>query len=596
MRQLLDLTKIAAVACAAAAWTACTDWHATGGAAGPALVGGAQPGQPVGGLDRRWPDGGPTWVETWQAPPVEAGPVGEAGSGARVDASAGLDASPGADGSALDGLAPADADTGSLADGGPAEVVLVLPDGGLPGDDAAVDGALADGDTGDTGQADAAPGDAAVADAAQNEIVPYTFDGKADFSGWPELPTAKDAVQLDIAEPTDSGSQDGTTGSDAASPDTITPPQDAATQDAGNPPPDAQPADNPTIADSEPNFDGADPGDGAQADLADVEPEPGDAGTVDAVTPDDSAIDSLPTDVGSSDAAVADSAVPDVGVADQPGPDAPPNDASTDASEGETSSVDGLLVPDWQGYPPDLPYGADADIYGGPIGSCLSLWLYQNELCGDTKPTAACINSAAKDGSLYSQFLFEPLRECQTAVCTSLCATATDKSCMEGCIGKYCTAQFLACTSNAASGTSTCANTWTCSQQYKDKLLTISAKCYANASFAEQKKFANILSCVSKPQSKTCLPEIATCFAGATPGTETCSNSLICIDNCKDDESCGFACMGKATPKAVGLLDAIWTCQIEKCQPKCAGSPDPKCSDTCLQTDCKDPLVQCLID
>ncbi len=77
---------------------------------------------------------------------------------------------------------------------------------------------------------------------------------------------------------------------------------------------------------------------------------------------------------------------------------------------------------------------------------------------------------------------------------------------------------------------------------------------------------------------------------------ETCSNTLICIDNCKNNESCGFACMGKSTPKAVSLLDAVWTCQIEKCQPKCAGSPDPKCSDNCLQSDCKDQLVQCLID
>lgn len=568
----------------------CTDWQGEGGAEGPALVGGAQAGKPVGGSDRTLPDGGPTWIETWQAPAAEVAPSGGAETSATPDSGFAQDSATSADAVSADAGSADGAQLETQGDAGPAEVVIILPDGGLPPDDAQQDAGV-----NDTGGADSQP-----ADTGPDQTTPYTFDGKADFAGWPELPPAPDAKAdvgpLDSDPGSDAAAdagtepgdgivqpEDGEPAIDALPPIDSLPPVDVVTPDDSITPPDAVVVD-------------VVPGDTALEDTSPVDAGSVDGGPVDTAVVDGGALDTGVADVSAPDGSVADTTVTDAGSADTGLPDVTQTDSGSDSGSGELTVVDGLVVPDWQGYPPDLPYAADADIYGGPIGSCLSLWLYQNESCGDVHPTSECINSAAKDGSLYSQFLFEPLRDCETAVCTSLCAKATDKSCMEGCVGKYCTSQFLACTSNAAAGSDTCANTWTCSQQYKDKLLTISAKCYANASFPEQKNFANILSCVSQPQTKSCLPDIATCFAGPTPGVETCSNTLICIDNCKNNESCGFACMGKGTPKAVSLLDAIWSCQIEKCQPKCAGSPDPKCSDNCLQSDCKDQLVQCLID
>ena len=564
---LLAITFVISVLAAA-----CTDWQAQGGATGTSVVSGAQPTAYATSSGRGVAaDGGPTAFETWQAPDVAAA-VAEVSVGVGTG---GSDAN-GADGTLsdilVDSAAGSDADSADAPE--PVEVVVVLPDGGTPDPD------------GGSADANAADGVADTSKDSAIDVAAYTFDGKADFSGWPDLASAKDtanetASTQDTASGADS-TQDNASGADSLQ-DMGTVP-DATASDTV-----AADAITPIEDSNQPPVDSAVPPD-AVVDIA--------LDTFADVAMDSAPVDSAQADTAQTDSTQADSGATDAtGVDfDSAGTDGLGGDGSTDAGASDGAGPDGLNIPDWQGYPPDLPFAADADIYGGPIASCLSLWLYQSEACGDTNPTTECINTVAKDGSLYSQFLFDPLRECQTAVCTGLCAAATDKSCMEGCVGKYCTAQFLACTSNATSGTQDCANTWKCSQQYKDKLLTISAKCYANASFAAQKQFAGIISCVGKPQATSCLPQIAGCFAPASGGVSTCSATLSCINSCGSDENCSWTCMGNSTPKAVSLLDAIWTCQLQKCQPKCAGSPDPKCGDLCLQDQCKTELVQCLVD
>ncbi len=540
------------------ALASCTDWDAQGGATGPKVVGGLDPksldptgDRGVGG------DGGPTPYRTWQAPDAasakdsqDAGSTGDAGA---TDASvASVDATP------TDAAAP---DT--LDDAAPFEVIVIEPDGGPAGEDAIV-------------AIEVGPDDAvkdATSDGSSTDVSVYTFDGKADFGGWPDLAVLEtapiDAGPQADGDPADPGLPPLDGGADTMpEPDLVLPPDDVG-QDAA--PGDATSPDDVASAD------------GGSADAA----QPDGAG------PDSSAPDGLPSDISISDVAVNDVGPNDAGVTDTAGDGSGATDASSDASSADNGLPDGIIVPDWQGYPSDLPYAADADIYGGPIGSCLSLYLYQQESCGTDHPTAECINKVAKDGSLYSQFLFEPLQTCETAVCTQLCTQATDKSCMEQCIGKYCTTQFLACTSNASIGSANCASTWTCSQQYPDKLLTISAKCYANASFPAQKQFAAMISCSAQPQSSSCIPQVAACYATG-PGTASCSETITCTQACNGDQTCANQCIAKGTDQTVSLLDALLSCQLKTCNPLCKGSSDPKCGDLCMQDKCKTELISCI--
>lgn len=428
--------------------------------------------------------------------------------------------------------------------------------------------------------------DGAIADAGLSDTddggVTYTLDGKGDFVGWPELPV--DVPPPDTAvEPDAFGDSEADTQADGEADAGVDTQADSEADTSVDTQADVE-ADSgvDTQADSE-----ADAGLDTQADVEadagfdaqfDADPDTGVDAQVDTEA-DISADTQGDTQVDADLDALAD-AQPDSGV-----------DAAADAG----SLPDGAMAPDWQGYP-ELPYSADADIYGGAIGSCLSIYLYQQEFCGVNNPTAACIASVAKDGSLFAQFQFEPLRECQTAVCTDLCAAATDKACMEGCIVNYCAAPFLACTSNGAQGGQSCSDAWKCSKQYPDKLLTISAKCYSAASPVAQQQFSAVIGCVGQPQSKACITEVAACFADPAAPTQSCSATLACMNGCNNEEICNFTCLGQANAQAVSLIDDIWTCQLNVCVPKCAGSADPACTDDCLKNECQSQLVQCLVN
>jgi hypothetical protein len=258
--------------------------------------------------------------------------------------------------------------------------------------------------------------------------------------------------------------------------------------------------------------------------------------------------------------------------------------------DGTTTLPDGAALPDWQGYG-DLPFADGEDIYGGAINSCLALYLYQAESCGAIQPTSTCIDSAAEAGSLYAQFLFEPLQQCEKAVCVGLCQGASDKTCWEQCIAKYCPAQFFACTSNAQQGTQSCGEAWSCAAGFADKLLTISSKCYAAASATAQLQLSAVIACVTAPQQTSCVPQIASCYGGGPASDASCAGSLQCLSGCNNDQACVGACLGKASPQAVQLLDTAIGCLTLQCAPQCKG--DKACEDSCASTTCKNAFAAC---
>ncbi len=521
----------------ALATSACTDWNA-GTAAGPWVQASSRA---AGAADAAATDAGPgsaagvvQW-DTWKAPEV---------------------ATPQPDGKGDSADAADTAESGDTA---------------APQDATAVDIAAADAEIEDA---------AAGSDAVDTS---YSLDGKADFVGWPELPPpAPDVPAADDVSAPDTAESDGT-GLDGTEPDAGDP--DAAAQDTANPDDSGPDAGESDVVES----------DVMEPDVMEPDVFQPDSSELDGSQPDAVELDIWVVDA-EADAATADSTLPDSTLPDSTLPDSTlPDSTLPDSTLPDSALPDGAQAPDWQGYP-DLPFAADADIYGGAIGSCLSMYLYQQELCGDSHPTASCINSLLTEGSQYAQFQFEPLRQCETAVCTDLCALATDKQCMESCVGKYCAAPFLACTSNGAQGTQSCSDAWQCSKQYPDKLLTISAKCYSAASAKAQQQFSAVIGCVSKPQTKGCIPEINACFSAGAAATASCSSSLTCINGCNNDEICGFTCIGQASPAATALIDAIWACSLNVCTPKCAGSSDPACQDDCMKSDCQSEFVQCLVN
>lgn len=527
----------------------CTDWQAGSGATGDPVLQQAGPG--AGGVsdatslaDAATPaDVGLTTWETWTSPPpADAGPTDSA---AAADVAAGPDAPAGTDTAGAD---TAGTDTAGTDTAG-ADTAGELPDGGdATGPDDA--GTTGDSATPADDVPDAGPADAGVPDgAAAGKDATYTFDGKGDFVGT-DVNFAKDAgvFPVDVGPIADGG------------------------LDAGGMP-DVGP-DGGTVVDI-----------GTSDAVAD-------AGVTDTSGPDTTGPDGgAVVDIGTSDA-VADASVTDASGPDTIGPDVGLDSVSPDFGGAEVSQPDVSAPVDWQGYP-DANLGPEA--YQGAIASCLELYLYQQETCGKDSPSVACIQAVGEEASGYAKFLFEPLRQCEVQVCAPKCAGSTDNQCMDQCIGKYCAAQFFACTSNNTSKTQDCAWTWQCMQQYEEKFLTISSKCYANASPVAQQQFAAVVGCVTPPQTATCIPQIATCF-GATPtSTASCYDTLQCTQKCSD-EACGFLCLGKASPAAVGMVDAIWACSMQKCAPKCAGDPDPACGDKCLQASCAPELLTCLSD
>lgn len=263
-------------------------------------------------------------------------------------------------------------------------------------------------------------------------------------------------------------------------------------------------------------------------------------------------------------------------------------DISDSLGTDSTSSGDAIGV-DWQGYP-DANFPDGADIYGGPINSCLSVYLFQQENCGKNSPTSACIDQAGQAGSLYANYLFEPLAECEKAVCVPQCAGALDGTCLEKCIGKYCATQFLGCVANDTTGSSSCPTAFQCAGQYPDKLLTIASACYANATPAAQKQMAALIGCSAQPQTSSCLPEIAACYQSANP-TATCQQVATCTGGCGSDQTCVWTCIGAASPAALQKIQALGDCQAA-CKAQCGGSQ--ACTDDCNTKTCGAQVADCL--
>ena len=350
-----------------------------------------------------------------------------------------------------------------------------------------------------------------------------------------------------------------------------------------------------------------------------------DAGALDTVADGqavDAATDAVVSDVDQPDSGTEDAGVGDVSLQDAPDPDVGVVDATdldaqldadavtdqadvqipdgqlvdtfaTDATSDSAADVDtdGLTGLDWVGYP-DASFPDDADIYGGAINSCLSLYLYQQETCGKNNPTAACIDDVAGQGSLYANYLFEPVRACQNALCVDLCATATDETCMNQCIGKNCPNQFLSCVSNDQHGAADCKATFSCSMGYPGKLLTIGAKCYANGTLDAQLQVGGLISCETKPNTDSCFQAIGDCYDQGAAATNSCAQTITCTQNCAGAQDCVWTCLGSASPAGRQAIDALGDCMVTICNPKCNG--DKTCSDACLGTDCATQFGACM--
>jgi hypothetical protein len=262
-----------------------------------------------------------------------------------------------------------------------------------------------------------------------------------------------------------------------------------------------------------------------------------------------------------------------------------------DAVPIDTPIANDLTGPDWQGYP-DANFPDDADIYGGAINSCLSLYLYQQETCSKNNPTAACIDDVAKQGSLYANYLFEPVRACQDAYCVDQCATASDETCMNQCIGKNCANQFLSCVSNDQQGTADCKTTFSCAMGYPGKLLTIGAKCYANGTLSAQLQVGGLIACETKPNTDSCFQAVGDCYDQGALATNTCMQTITCTQNCGSNQECVWTCLGKAAPAARKAVDALGDCMVTVCAPKCNG--DQNCQNSCLSTDCSAQFSGCI--
>jgi hypothetical protein len=537
---------------------ACTDWNAQGNvpAEAPHLqqLGSPQLGSPQladAGATDALP--GLTVWETWTPPPV--------------DVAHPTDVLPGDDATA----------TQDAEDAGESPDVAV-----------ALDSQTADGT--DAAVVDAAVMDAAVVDAAVADVDPACI-GNAKVLGCPCASSAQCASGLCTLAPAGpvcsescakTGCPDGWLCSAVAK---VCKP--VAVPDAGSLDADSTGLQDVAAADasaSDASEDAALPdapaNDAVDAVLADVDVVQADgaieagAGSADTVAADTVAADAAAADSGASDATSSDAALTDSIIVDV---------TSSDAGSGDAIGVD------WQGYP-DASFPDGADIYGGPINSCLAVYLFQQENCGKNSPTSACISAAGQAGSLYANYLFDPLGACEKAACVPTCQGATDGTCMEKCVGKYCATQFLGCVANDSSGANDCANAFTCAGKYPDKLLTIASACYANATPVAQKQMAALIGCSGAPQTSSCLPEIAACYKSANPQA-SCKDVATCTSGCGSDQTCVWTCIGTANLAALQKIAALGECQAA-CKTQCNGSQT--CVDACNSQQCGGQVADCL--
>jgi hypothetical protein len=268
-----------------------------------------------------------------------------------------------------------------------------------------------------------------------------------------------------------------------------------------------------------------------------------------------------------------------------------------DIQDAAETAADGLLPdaawsPDWEGYP-DASWPDGTDVYGGVITSCFNIYAYVfQEACWGKDLSTACVNSAAQDASLYTQYLFQPLRECATSLCVPGCMGASGDTfqCIQQCMGKHCSFPLFACLSQGETGTNGCPATFECLQGYKDKIISIASKCFATATAPAQKQLAAFFSCGQPPQSETCFDQLSACYGS---GSVSCLGIIQCTQACaKGDDLCNFECFGQGSPKGQAQLNALWDCMFAHCS-NCAG-PDG-CGEACHAKFCQKEQVTCLV-
>ena len=247
---------------------------------------------------------------------------------------------------------------------------------------------------------------------------------------------------------------------------------------------------------------------------------------------------------------------------------------------------DAAWDPDWLGYG-DVSFPDGSDIHGGVLDSCWSLYgIVFEETCTNADLTVACIDSESALGSIYAQYLFEPLRKCVVANCVPKCTGAGSKDCLEQCRAKNCAYPLFACASEGVSGTKGCPETFACMQQYENKFFSMAFHCFGKASPTAKKQLAEFFACGTEPQTDSCFDQIAACYGPA--GNATCGETIQCSENCpQDDGVCGFECIGKADADGQNKLDLLWDCIIAKCDNQ---------PDSCIGQKCPLEVADCLND
>jgi len=381
-----------------------------------------------------------------------------------------------------------------------------------------------------------------------------------------------------ILPPEDGGAIDSA--ADAGATDTSIP--DTSDPDAG--PADSGPPDAEEDAGPPDVVEDAGPPDVVEdAGPPDVDEDAGPPDVVEDAGPPDVQEDTAPVDAGPPDVA-ADAGPPDT-VADAEPPDADPVDSGPPDSGGG-DAVDAAWDPDWGGYG-DVSFPDGADVHGGVLDSCWSLYgIVFEETCTNNQLTVECVDKEAALGSLWAQYLFEPLRKCLVANCIPKCTGPNSDKCMEQCRSKKCAYPLFACASEGESGKNNCPTTFACMQKYDNKFFSMAFHCFGTASPMAKKQLAEFFACGTEPQTDSCFDQIAACYG--PQGNLTCNEAIQCSEACPNgDDVCGFECIGKADADGQKKLDALWDCIVAKCQ----GQGDP-----CISKECPLEVADCIDD